>query len=385
MKTVSILGGTGTIGDNMLDLMRQHRAHCRLAGLSGHRNLDKLLAIVTEFQPDYVAVPNIAPDHPLTAYCNAHKITLLVGPTALEELASVPVDLVVGAIVGMAGLASTIAAAKAGQVIALANKESLVAAGHLVMPMLADYGASIIPVDSEHNAIHQCLMGQERDKVSQLVLTASGGPFFRNSVEELRHVTRAQALKHPNWVMGAKVSIDSATLMNKGLELLEASHLFSAGADDLSAIIHPQSLVHGIVDFIDGSSISHMAHADMRLPLGFALGLGTRLTTQTKPLRLTEAAQLEFYEINLQKFPCFHYAMQIIDAPADQAVVLNASNEVAVDAFLQDRIGFLQIAQVVHNALEKHYDNDATSLDAVFALNQEARDQASDYIAQISS
>ena len=219
-------------------------------------------------------------------------------------------------------------------------------------------------------------MGQDASKVEQITLTASGGPFLHHSAEALRQVTKADALAHPNWVMGAKVSIDSASLMNKGLELLEASHLFGLGRDGLSAIIHPQSLVHGLVEYIDSSVIAHLATADMKLPLGFALGLEDRLPTGTERLNLTKAGRLDFFEIDREKFPCFALAEQVIDAPAQQAIILNAANEIAVEAFLEDKLAFHEIAAIVSKTLDQNFTIAASTLDEVYALDSEARAQA---------
>ena len=382
MRHITILGGTGTIGDNMLALLRMHPQTTALYGLSAHKNIEKLITIIQEFSPKVAAVPDLPSDHALHEICRASGTELLVGEGAVDELAGRKVDLVVGAIVGMAGLSSVMAAVKAGQVIALANKESLVAAGHLVMPILAQYGAQIIPVDSEHNAIHQCLMGQDRSKVEMITLTASGGPFLHRDKADMVSVTKVDALAHPNWVMGAKVSIDSATLMNKGLELLEASHLFAAPRAQLSAIIHPQSIIHGMVDFCDGSVIAHMATADMKLPLGFALGLEERLMTGTKPLRLTDLARLDFLEIDREKFPCYAYAEQVIDEAPEKAVILNSANEIAVEAFLADQIAFHEIATIVGKSLDHHFTSDAASLDGVYELDQQARAFASHLCAK---
>ena len=383
MRNVTILGGTGTIGDNMLSLLRLHSDNARLYGVSAHHNIEKLQTIITEFAPQVVAVTSLPEGSDLPAFCERAGVELLIGEGAINELAARAVDVVVAAIVGMAGLSSVMSAVKAGQTIALANKESLVSAGHIVMPALNKYGADIIPVDSEHNAIHQCLLGQERDKVEMITLTASGGPFLRHSKADLMHVTKADALAHPNWVMGAKVSIDSASLMNKGLELLEASHLFSAGSAYLSAIIHPQSLVHGFVDYCDGSVIAHMASADMKLPLGFALGLGSRLETGTKPLRLTDIRHLEFLEIDREKFPCFALAEQVIDEAPDKAIILNAANEIAVEDFLSDKLAFHQIATITDHCLSHHFDHDVVTLEGVMSLDQEVRAYARAYSSKL--
>ena len=381
MKQITILGGTGTIGDNMLDLLKQHQKDYALYGISAFDNMDKLSEIIISFKPQYVAVPKPDKANQVKALCDAHNVKLLIGDEAINELASQKVDLLVGAIVGMAGLSSTMAAVKAGQRIALANKESLVAAGHILMPLLSEYGAEIIPVDSEHNAIHQCLMGQKRDEVRKITLTASGGPFLYKTSEELAHIGRIEALAHPNWVMGAKVSIDSASLMNKGLELIEAAHLFNAGTDELDAIIHPQSIIHGMVDFKDSSLIAHMATADMRLPLGFAMGLGERLVTNVKALDLVALGKLDFLAIDEDKFRCFALARQVIDEAPEKAVVLNAANEVAVAAFLDEKIGFLSIPKLVETVLLTHIDGSAGNIESIFALDKLARDKATELIS----
>ena len=383
MKQITILGGTGTIGDNMLDLLDQHKGDYHLYGVSAFDNMEKLSAIIAKYKPQYVAVPKPEKANQVKTLCDEYKVELLVGDEAICALASHKVDLVVGAIVGMAGLASVVAAVKAGQKIALANKESLVAAGHLIMPMLGQYGADIIPVDSEHNAIHQCLMGHKRDDVRMITLTASGGPFLHKSLAELAHVGRADALAHPNWVMGAKVTIDSASLMNKGLELIEAAHLFSAGAHELDAIIHPQSIIHGMVDFKDSSLIAHMATADMRLPLGFALGLGDRLTTNVKALDLVSLGQLDFYAIDEDKFRCFALARQVIDEAPEKAVILNAANEVAVAAFLDEKIDFLSISKLVETALSSQIEGCADDLDSIFDLDNQTRSITADLISSL--
>ena len=383
MKQITILGGTGTIGDNMLDLLSQHPSDYTLYGVSAFDNMEKLSQIITAYKPRYVAVPKSDKANEVKGLCDEYKVTLLSGDDAINELASHKVDLIVGAIVGMAGLSSTMAAVKAGQRIALANKESLVAAGHIIMPLLSKYNAEIIPVDSEHNAIHQCLMGQKRDEVRKITLTASGGPFLHKTIDELAHIGRIEALAHPNWVMGAKVSIDSATLMNKGLELIEAAHLFNAGTNELDAIIHPQSIIHGMVDFKDSSLIAHMATADMRLPLGFAMGLGTRLSTNVTPLDLVSLGRLDFLDIDQEKFRCFALAHQVIGEAPEKAVILNAANEIAVAAFLDEEMSFLSISKLVETVLSTHIDGSADTIEGIFALDKLARDKATDSISSL--
>ena len=372
MKSIIIAGGTGTIGDNALSLIRRYPEEYRLVGFSAHQNIERAASIIAEFQPEFVAISDEKQAASLANRLSG-PCEILTGEAAIDEMVTRPCDLVVAAIVGMAGLSSTVAAVRAGQTIALANKESLVAAGHIVMPLVAQYGARIIPVDSEHNAIHQCLQGHDREEVTKITLTASGGPFLRHTMAELANVTRQDALAHPNWVMGAKISIDSATMMNKGLELIEAAHLFSAAADELDAIIHPQSLVHGMVDFIDGSVIAHMASADMKLPLAYAFGDNKRLISGVSALDLVKQGQLEFQAIDEEKFKSYQLAKQVIGADVSSGVILNAANEVAVMAFLQDKIGFLDIADLVERALNAHFEGEAASLEDVFHLDQAVR------------
>ena len=372
MKSIIIAGGTGTIGDNALSLIRRYPEEYRLVGFSAHQNIERAASIIAEFQPEFVAISDEKQAASLANRLSG-PCEILTGEAAIDEMVTRPCDLVVAAIVGMAGLSSTVAAVRAGQTIALANKESLVAAGHIVMPLVAQYGARIIPVDSEHNAIHQCLQGHDRAEVTKITLTASGGPFLRHTMAELANVTRQDALAHPNWVMGAKISIDSATMMNKGLELIEAAHLFSAAADELDAIIHPQSLVHGMVDFIDGSVIAHMASADMKLPLAYAFGDNKRLISGVSALDLVKQGQLEFQAIDEEKFKSYQLAKQVIGADVSSGVILNAANEVAVMAFLQDKIGFLDIADLVERALNAHFEGEAASLEDVFHLDQAVR------------
>ena len=377
MRRVSIFGATGSIGQNTLDLLRRDPTAYQVVALSGGRNIAQLAKDALEFSPEVVvtAFADLLPE--LQAAMAGSGVAVEAGAEAIARAAERPADWIMSCIVGVAGLTPSLHAVQQGTTLALANKESLVAAGHLVMPILSTYGARIIPVDSEHNAIHQCLMGQDRNKVQTITLTASGGPFLYRNKADMALVTKADALAHPNWVMGAKVSIDSATLMNKGLELLEASHLFAAPRAQLSAIIHPQSIIHGMVDFCDGSVMAHLATADMKLPLGFALGLEERLATGTKPLRLTDLARLDFLEIDREKFPCFAYAEQVIDEAPEKSVILNSANEIAVEAFLADKIAFHEIVTIVGKSLDHGFSSDAQSLDGVYDLDEQARAFAS--------
>ena len=269
-RSITILGATGSIGKSTLDLVRERPDRFKIKGLTAHTNFELLARLALEFRPDSVVIADKTYYKQLKDCLSGTDIVVHAGEDALFALATVPVDCIVGAIVGIAGLGSVHSAIQAGQKIALANKETLVVAGHLFMPMLRRTGASILPVDSEHNAIFQCLKGESREVIKDVVLTASGGPFRQMSKEQMRTVNHQQALNHPNWKMGPKVTIDSATLMNKGLELIEAKWLFGLPAEKIKAVIHPQSVVHGMVNFADGSCIAHMGSTDMRIPISYA-------------------------------------------------------------------------------------------------------------------
>ena len=268
------------------------------------------------------------------------------------------------------------AAVRAGQTIALANKEALVAAGHLIMQEAVKNNATLLPIDSEHNAVFQCLMGQRDQDISHITLTASGGPFRDLATADLENVTLEQALKHPNWSMGEKVTIDSATMMNKGLELIEAAWLFNKKSSALEAVIHPQSLVHALVSFVDGSVLAHLGPTDMTVPIAHALAYPVRLPALAKPLDITQLGQLDFRPVDETHFRCFALARQVIDADHSAAVVLNAANEVAVDGFLSKKMGFTDIAKLVEAALNAHFDSDVSSIDAIVHLDHDVRQWA---------
>jgi 1-deoxy-D-xylulose-5-phosphate reductoisomerase len=292
----------------------------------------------------------------------------------LIDIAGQKVDLIVAAIVGVAGLAPVWKAVEAGQTIALANKEALVSAGHLIMPAARKSGANLLPIDSEHNAIFQCLRRESHEHIERIILTASGGPFREMTLAEMQQVTIEQALQHPNWSMGPKITIDSATMMNKGLELIEAAWLFDEGAKKLDAIIHPQSTLHGLVGFKDGSWLAHLGIADMRVPISYALGWPERLAWQAQPLDFSSALTLDFAPVDETKFPCFQLAKQVMAGAPEQAIILNAANEVAVAKFLNGDIGFCDIAGHVRATLEAgDYGIIADSFEAILALDREIR------------
>ena len=378
-RSLTILGATGSVGKSTLDLVRERPGRFKIKGLTAHTNFESLGRLALEFRPDSVVIADETYYKQLKDCLSGTDIVVHAGEDALFALAAVPVDCIVGAIVGIAGLASVHSAIQAGQKIALANKETLVVAGHLIMPMLRRTGASIFPLDSEHNAIFQCLKGESSEVIKDVVLTASGGPFRQMSREQMRSVNLQQALKHPNWKMGPKVTIDSATLMNKGLELIEAKWLFGLPAERIKAVIHPQSVVHGLVNFADGSCIAHMGSTDMRIPISYALDYPERMTWQAETLDLVKLSRLDFYEIDLDRFPCFKLAKTVLSSTPEHAVILNAANEIAVSAFLNGQLAYSEIAEVVDQALNRFSAVAVTkTLDDVIGLDCEVRNQMSE-------
>ena len=378
-RSLTILGATGSVGKSTLDLVRERPDRFKIIVLTAHTNFEFLARLALEFKPDSVVISDETYYKQLKACLSDTDIVVHAGEDALFALAAVPVDCIVGAIVGIAGLGSVHSAIQAGQKIALANKETLVVAGHLIMPMLRRTGASILPVDSEHNAIFQCLKGETGEVIKDVVLTASGGPFRQMSREQMRSVTLQQALEHPNWKMGPKVTIDSATLMNKGLELIEAKWLFGLPAEKIKAVIHPQSVVHGLVNFADGSCIAHMGSTDMRISISYALDYPKRTTWQAEKLDLVKLSRLDFDEIDLDKFPCFRLAKTVLAASPKQAVILNAVNEIAVAAFLHGQLVFNEIAEMVDRALNQFSALAETkTLDDVISLDREVRGHMSE-------
>lgn len=373
-KTLTIFGATGSVGQSTLNLVRSHREKFKIFGLTAHQDVDGLTALALEFSPEIVVISDESCADSLSAKLAGSDIRILSGSKALDELAALRVDVVIAAIVGMAGLSSVAAAVQAGQKIALANKEALVAAGHLVMPALAETGAEILPIDSEHNAIFQCLMGEKKQDIVSITLTASGGPFRDLDPSELKGVELADALKHPNWEMGSKITIDSATMMNKGLELIEAYWLFGVAPDQLQAVLHPQSVIHGLVGFCDGSWLAHLGVADMRVPISYALGYPHRLGWECEQMDLVRLSQLDFKSINDALFPAFALARSVIGTNPANAVILNTANEVAVEAFLHGRIHFTDIPALIERALNMGCDGRTLSgYDDIIALDDEIR------------
>lgn len=377
LRNVAVLGATGSIGASALDVIARHPGRYRARVLAAGHNVDALVALCVAHRPDHAVIADeesyLRLRDGLTGAglpTQAHA-----GTPALDALVSGPeCDTVVAAIVGAAGLSSTLAAARAGKRLLLANKESLVLAGELVTRAADASGAEIIPIDSEHNAIFQCLRSrQAQGDVSRIVLTASGGPFRGRRRDELAQVTREQAVAHPKWSMGPKISVDSATLMNKGLELIEAHHLFGVGRERLDVLVHPQSLVHSLVEFVDGSTLAQLGLPDMRTSLAVGLGWPERIASGVGGLDLLRHPRLEFEAPDTDAFPCLRLAWEAMAAGGTAPAVLNAANEVAVSAFLQGRIGFLSIPALVEDALAALPATPADSLDALLAADAQAR------------
>jgi 1-deoxy-D-xylulose-5-phosphate reductoisomerase len=373
-KSITIFGATGSVGGSTLSLIREHPDSFTPHALTAHRDYQGLAKLALEFKPAHAVIADEAFYTPLSEALAGTGIKVAAGAQALIDIAAQKVDLIVAAIVGVAGLAPVWKAVEAGQTIALANKEALVSAGHLIMPAARKSGANLLPIDSEHNAIFQCLRHESHEHIERIILTASGGPFREMTLAEMQQVTIEQALQHPNWSMGPKITIDSATMMNKGLELIEAAWLFDEGAKKLDAIIHPQSTLHGLVGFKDGSWLAHLGIADMRVPISYALGWPERLAWQAQPLDFGSALTLDFAPVDETKFPCFQLAKQVMAGAPEQAIILNAANEVAVAKFLNGDIGFCDIAGHVRATLEAgDYGIIADSFEAILALDREIR------------
>ena len=394
-QSVCILGVTGSIGQSTLKILSQHPDKYSVFAVSAHSRISELVEICKQFRPKVVVVPElkIAELKTLFAQQNIQDIEVLVGQDGLIDIAShADVDIVMAAIVGAAGLLPTLAAVKAGKRVLLANKEALVMSGEIMMQAALDHQALLLPVDSEHNAIFQSLphnyleverTGQPQLGVSKILLTASGGPFLNHSLEQLEHVTPQQACKHPNWSMGQKISVDSATLMNKGLELIEACHLFSISEHFVTVVVHPQSIIHSMVQYVDGSTLAQMGNPDMCTPIAHALAWPERLQTSVPALDLFEYSQLNFQAPDTQKFPALNLARQAMRAGGLAPTILNAANEIAVEAFLKERIGFTHIPQVVEHTLQDLENAAAESIECILDKDKMARSVAQQYISSI--
>ena len=394
-RNLTILGATGTIGMNTLDVVAMHPERFRVIALSGQNQVERLATQCRQFKPLYAVVLEEDRAHELRHLLADTETEVLCGERALEEVASLPeVDTVMAAIVGAAGLKPALAAARAGKRILLANKETLVMAGRFFMQAVRRGGATLLPIDSEHNAVFQCMperFGREaRGKgpavladhgIRRILLTASGGPFRTRPIETLATVTPEEAVAHPNWVMGRKISVDSATMMNKGLEVIEAHWLFHAQPEQIEVVVHPQSIVHSMVEYLDGSVLAQLSNPDMRTPIAQALAYPDRIEAGVPWLDLPRIGALTFEAPDTRRFPCLALAYQALTLGGGAPTVLNAANEVAVDAFLRRRIPYPAIAETLRHCLDALANRPAEELDDLIAIDQEARVVAESYIA----
>ncbi|WP_294257434.1 1-deoxy-D-xylulose-5-phosphate reductoisomerase [uncultured Sphingomonas sp.] len=373
MKRVTVLGATGSVGTSTLDLIERNPHAFEVVALTANCDVEKLAAaaIRTRARCAVVADESCLPD--LQERLAGTGVEAVGGAHSVCDVARMGADWTMAAIVGTAGLKPVMAALEAGGTVALANKESLVSAGDVMMGAARAYGATLLPVDSEHNAVFQCLDRTAPKGVRRIILTASGGPFRATPKEAMRDITPAQAVAHPNWSMGAKISVDSATMMNKGLELIEAFHLFPVAAEQLAVLVHRQSVVHSMVEYVDGSVLAQLGTPDMRTPIAFALAWPERMETPCPPLDLAAVGKLEFENPDLDRFPALALAMEALKAGGARPAILNAANEVAVAAFLAGRIGFLEIAAISADTLSRYDPVAPETLDAVLAIDAEAR------------
>jgi 1-deoxy-D-xylulose-5-phosphate reductoisomerase len=391
IRQITILGSTGSIGDSTLDVIARHPDRFQAFALTANKNVEKMLSQCQRFQPRYAVM--------LDADCAeqlAHAVQtagidteVLAGIESLEKVASLPeVDAVMAAIVGAAGIRPTFAAARTGKLVLLANKETLVMAGRIFMDMVKQHNATLLPIDSEHNAIYQSLPHHFNGNlaaagISRILLTASGGPFRRAPLESLASVTPEQACAHPNWDMGQKISVDSATMMNKGLEVIEAHWLFEAAPEKIQVVIHPQSVIHSMVAYVDGSVIAQLGNPDMRTPIAHAMGYPDRIASGVSALDMFKVARLDFEEPDFKKFPCLGLAYQALSAGGNMPAVLNAANEIAVESFLKRRMPFTAIPVMIEHVMKAVQQEELTTLDDVLRTDAQARDAARNWLVNL--
>lgn len=372
-RRVSILGATGSIGESSLRVIAQHPNRYALTTLTAQNNAEKLIALAQQFRPSVVAIGNEAHASAVRDALKSLGIRVLAGAAGIEEAACVPADITIAAIVGSAGLLPTLRAMEQGNSVALANKESLVCAGELAMQLCATHGTKLLPVDSEHNAIFQVLAMEHRAQVEKITLTASGGPLLRRPLDTMSSVTPEEAVNHPRWSMGAKISVDSATMMNKGLELIEAHYLFDMPASKLDVLVHPESIIHSLVHYADGSVLAQLGMPDMAIPIAYALSWPNRIAVATPRLNLAEIGRLNFEPLEDARFPALALARAALSAGPAHLIALNASNEVAVAAFLAGKIPFTAIAQSVARVVEGTPNTSISSIDDVLMADEQAR------------
>lgn len=385
MQKICLLGATGSIGSSTLDLIQQHPDRFSLMSVAANTSVERMVEICHQFKPQRVVMGSVEGRDAVARACPNLNAQFEYGAEAMSSIAAdAHVDQVVAAIVGFAGLTSTLAAIRAGKRVLLANKESLVTAGRLFMDEVVKRKVTLMPIDSEHNAIYQCLpqneMGAVKKSVEKILLTASGGPFREFTPEQMLTVTPEQACKHPNWSMGRKISVDSASMMNKGLELIEACWLFDVEPDDIDVVVHPQSIIHSMVSYDDGSVIAQMGNPDMKIPIAYGMTWPDRITTQVKSLDLFEISRLDFSKPDMARFPNLQLAADAWYIGGTAMASLNAANEIAVDSFLGNKIGFLDIAKINAEVLEQTAVFPVTDLDAVFEADKLARQKANNII-----
>ena len=375
MKNLSLLGATGSIGVNVLNIVRQFPQRFRITGLAAGRNVELLARQVQEFKPERISVIDAEHADKLARLLpEKWQKRIVSGSDGNKEIASLDqTDMTISAVVGAAGLLPTLAAIEAGKDIGLANKETLVVAGRLVMQKVREHRVKLLPIDSEHSAILQALDAGRKEDVAKIILTASGGPFLNRKIEELEKVTPDQALAHPNWSMGRKISIDSATLMNKGLEVIEARWLFGMNGDSISVVVHPQSIVHSLVEYQDGSVLAQLGIPDMKIPIAYALSYPERIALDLKPLNLWQCGNLEFIEPDYKRFPALRLAFEALERGGVSTAVLNAANEVAVESFLNRQISFPDISAIVEKTMARIEGGSDTELDDLLEADKAAR------------
>lgn len=388
IRYLTILGSTGSIGENTLDIVARHSDRFRVVAITANENVDKIFAQCQHFRPRYAVLLDAISAEQLDKKIRMARIDtqVLAGVESLEKVASLPeVDTVMAAIVGAAGIRPTIAAARSGKTVLLANKETLVMAGRIFMDIVKQGGATLLPIDSEHNAIYQSLPKHFNEDlasvgVRRILLTASGGPFRKLDLSDLKHVTPEQACAHPNWVMGKKISVDSATMMNKGLEVIEAHWLFDAAPHNIQVVIHPQSVIHSMVEYIDGSVLAQLGNPDMRTPIAHALSYPDRIESGVKSLDIFEIAQLNFEAPNFARFPCLKLAYDALSAGGNMPAILNAANEIAVESFLAGQLAFTAIPSMIEEVMQRVSWNEMGSLEDVLAADAMAREVARDWL-----
>lgn len=380
MKSIAVLGATGSIGTQTMQVIRQQSEEFKLIAVSANTNSHKIIDIIEEFKPLYAVLMDINAFNEVRKYCSDKRINteILIGIEGLNTISTLPeVDMVVTSVVGMIGLTPTLKAIEAGKDIALANKETLVAAGKLVMAEAQKHKVKILPVDSEHGAIFQCLQGNDKSSVDKILITASGGPFRGKRKEELLNVTVDNALKHPRWKMGRKISIDSATLMNKGLEVIEAHWLFDVDYDNIQVIVHPESIIHSMVEYIDGSVIAQLANADMKLPIQYALNYPKRQQCVIKKLDFYDLKSLSFERPDLDTFKPLKLAYEAGNTGGTMSAILNAANEAAVELFLNKKIGFLDIGNILEECMNKFESKKNYVLEDIIEIDSKVKEYVS--------